>query len=266
MMNVIIIDDDKKAADNLAERLKQIPDTHIAGIAYNGFDGLSLCYTCHPTVLFLDVELPDISGLDFLSRVEKAARNKCKIVMYTAYDKFVLPAIRRKAYDVLLKPIDDQEFEAIIKHLQEDDGNSKSEEKQTETAVKNEPDQMPAENRTIDFKSDGKFLLYTNSVDFRLVDIRDICLFKYNSELRCWEVIVSGCKDSIKLKRTVKSDHLLTLDKRLIQVHQKYIINMDFLIGVTDNICSFYPPFDRIEYVKVGRFYRKKLTDRFGCL
>ena len=266
-MNVLIIDDDPKAAEDLSNRLRKHPGVNIVGTALNGFDGLTLCYTCHPTVLFLDVELPDISGLDFLARVETVARGKCKIIMYTAYDKFVLPAIRRKAFDVLLKPIDEAELNVIIQRIEEDS----HEEIESENHVTKETDISAQKEESAIVPSaekytDGKFLLYTNSVDFRLVDIRDICLFRYNSELRCWEVIVSGCKESVKLKLAIKSDHLLQLDSRLIQVHQKYIINMDYLIGVTDNKCSFYPPFDRIEYVKVGRFYRKKLTDRFGSL
>lgn len=41
---------------------------------------------------------------------------------------------------------------------------------------------------------------------------------------------------------------------------------MNYLIEVVDNVCHFYPPFDSISYVKVGRLYRKKLVERFYCL
>ena len=62
------------------------------------------------------------------------------------------------------------------------------------------------------------------------------------------------------------SDSLLTASTDFIQVHQKYIINMTYLIEVTGNQCHFFPPFDNIDYVKVGRLYRRKLIERFSCL
>lgn len=41
---------------------------------------------------------------------------------------------------------------------------------------------------------------------------------------------------------------------------------MDYLIEVVDNVCHFYPPFDNIDYVKVGRFFRKEFIERFCSL
>lgn len=172
--------------------------------------------------------------------------------MYTAYDEFVLPAFRKKAFDVLLKPIDDKELDIIMQRLTEQpllptlqsDGRNKEE-----------------------IVSDyGKFLLYTNTIDFKLVDKRDIALFQYNHEVRCWEAVVAGSKAPVRLKRTIKSNDLLGVDKQFMQVNQKFIINMNYLIEVVDNVCHFYPPFDSISYVKVGRLYRKKLVERFYCL
>ncbi len=69
-----------------------------------------------------------------------------------------------------------------------------------------------------EFMSDnGKLLLYTNTIDFKLVDKRDIALFQYNHEVRCWEAVVAGCKAPVRLKRTIKSDDLLGVDKQFIR-------------------------------------------------
>ena len=109
-------------------------------------------------------------------------------------------------------------------------------------------------------------LFYTNSIDFRLVHTRDIGLFQYNHENRVWEVIVAGHPTPIKLRRNVNNETLLTIDDRFVQVSQKYVININYLIEVNDNVCRFYPPFDKIDYVKVGRLFRRKLTERFCSL
>ena len=83
-MKTIIIDDNKDAARNLAEHLADYDEVSLAGIAYNGFDGLTMVSEHQPDLIFLDVQLPDISGLDFLDRVDIFTHGRCRVVMYTA--------------------------------------------------------------------------------------------------------------------------------------------------------------------------------------
>lgn len=247
-MLAIIVDDNKQAAQDLADRLESYDGMEVGGIALNGLDGLSMACQCQPDVIFLDVQLPDISGLDFLDQLGNLTHGKGRVVMFTAYDEYILPAFRKKAFDVLLKPIDDNDLASIIQRLTDEDV----------LVVHSDEDACK--------KQDSKFLFYTNTLDFKLVDKRDIGLFQYSHEQRCWEVVVAGNKQTIRLKRNLKSDTLLELCGQFVQVNQKYIINMDYLIEVVDNVCHFYPPFDAIDYVKVSRIYRRKLIDRFHSL
>lgn len=245
-MKVAIIDDNKKAALDLQNKLADYPFVQIDGMASTGFSGLELVMNTKPEVLFLDVELPDISGLDFLERSSYLSSGECKVIIYTSYDKYILPAFRKRAFDVLLKPIDKSELETIMKRLQESDSQP--------TDTTGAP--APTQNK-------NKFLLYTNNVDFTLVDKGDIGLFSYDPDSRCWEAQVAGFKKPIRLRRTIKSDSLIKLDPLFVQVNQKYIINMNYLVEVSNNQCHFFPPFDKIDYVSVGRIYRKKLREKF---
>lgn len=249
-MNVAIIDDNQVAAQDLQKRLSKFPFIQIEGITANGFSGLELVMKTHPDVLFLDVELPDISGLDFLERSSYLNSGKCRVIIYTSYDKYILPAFRKKAFDVLLKPIDQKELDAIMERLQ------KEEEADAEEKPLAEEANLPAHNN-------NKFILYTNSVDFTLVDKSDIGLFRYDPDSRCWEAVVAGFSKPIKLRRTIKSENLTILDDLFMQVNQRFIINMNYLVEVTNNKCRFFPPFDKIDDVTVGRIYRKKLRDKF---
>ena len=164
---------------------------------------------------------------------------------------YMLPAFRGKAFDFLLKPIDDGELQKIIQRffMEYDEPHAT-------------PVTVPAEGD----KGNDKLLLYENANDFRLVNIRDVGVFQYNHELRSWEVLVAGRKEPIRLKRSVNNETLITMDQRFIQVNQRYIINIDYLMEVNDSVCRLYPPFDKVDYVKVGRTYRKQLTDRFSAL
>lgn len=251
-MKAIIIDDNQRAIDDLQNRLQKYALVEVVAVATTGLDGLARVSECQPDLLFLDVQLPDISGLDFLERVDSFTHGQCRVVMYTAYDEFVLPAFRRKAFDVLLKPIDPQELEIVMRRLAESE------------PERQQPVDVPSTETGGQEK--GKFLLYTNTVDFKLVDKRDIALFQYNHEVRCWEAVVAGIKQPIRMKRTIKSNDLVSMDAQFIQVNQSFVVNMNYLIEVVDNVCHFYPPFDNLDYVKVGRLFRRKLVERFYSL
>lgn len=253
-MKIIIVDDEKMAANALADKLKEYDETELVGVAYNGMDGLKLLEEKQPDLMFLDVELPDISGIEFLERIDGMTDGRCRVVMYTAHGRYMLPAFRNKAFDFLLKPIEDNELRMILRRACID---RRPNLQHSESDIANNNDGIAKRN-------DGKYLVNTNAVDFRLIDIRDIGVFTYNHELRVWEMTIAGKDDPIRLKRNVNSDMLLELNDALVRVSQKHIINLGYLIEVADNTCHFYPPFDKLSDVKVGRLFRKKLIDRFS--
>lgn len=249
-MNAIIVDDTPAAIESLAARLKKYTDITLIATADNGADGIELVMRHRPELLFLDMELPDMTGIEFLERMRAEDDYRCYVVIYTAYNDYMLPAFRNRAFDFLLKPIDDAELDTIMNRFYADCRNGNDNEKQDGTVKRN----------------GGKLLFYTNAVDFRLVQIRDICVFHYDHEARVWTVIAAGCERPLRLKRNVTKDVLLKIDDCFVQVGQKYIININYLLEVRDNICCFYPPFDKIDYVKVGRFFRRKLINRYNSL
>lgn len=252
-MTTIIIDDIEQAALELKKQLAAFPDIQVVGIAGNSFDGLTMATEKRPDVIFLDVKMPGGSGLDFLDRVPQVKDGQCRVVMYTAYAQYMLPAMRKRAFDVLLKPIDPNELAVIVGRLREDGVNTKKNVMQ-ETATQQD-------------RNSNMILLYTNTVDFRLVNKNDIGLFRYNSTGRCWEAVLGNRDTPVSMKHTIKANHITDIDPdTFIQVHQKYIINVSYLIEVIDGRCHFFPPFDKVDYVTVGCSYRRRLIDRFFSL
>lgn len=245
-MKLIIIDDNPQSCADLQQKLGKYEDMQVAGVAHNGFDGLELINRCRPDVVFLDVELPDVAGLSFLERSAYLQESGCRVVVYTAYDKYILPALRKKAHDVLLKPVDEKELEVVVKRLHETDNRPKS-----------------VSGSTSD---DDKYVLFTNSVDFTVIGQTDVGLFQYNPDTRSWEAVVAGIGYPVKLRRNIKGDRLKEFGPQFVRVHQRYIINVDYLLNVVDTRCHFFPPFDKVDYVVVGRIYREKLLNRFQSL
>lgn len=72
--------------------------------------------------------------------------------------------------------------------------------------------------------------------------------------------------DPLRMKRGIKREAILNIAPRFVQVSQKAIVNVDYLVEVVDNTCIFYPPFERVIHIKVGRHYRKTLTEKFNSI
>lgn len=119
-MKVVIIDDDKSSGKALADLLETKYDMEVLGCALCGLDGLAMVNRYQPDVLFLDVQLPDVNGLDFLDKLSGFVHRRCQVVMYTAYDEYILTAFRKQAFDVLLKPINPQELDTIVRRLEKE--------------------------------------------------------------------------------------------------------------------------------------------------
>jgi two-component system LytT family response regulator len=116
MVKILIIDDEA-AAGNI---LKILIEKHISvpvEIRYcsNAKEALEILQLFNPTVVMLDIEMPNLNGFDFLNM---ATENNFDVIFTTAYDQYAIKAIRFSALDYLLKPIDVLELQnAINRHI-----------------------------------------------------------------------------------------------------------------------------------------------------
>ena len=111
---VVIIDDERSASDALRRELEPYREFEIKGIASSGAKGKKMIMELHPDLLFLDVELPDILGLNLLSEIKDDVLWDMKVVFYTSYDKYLLQALRESAFDFLLKPFSAEDLKVVI--------------------------------------------------------------------------------------------------------------------------------------------------------
>ena len=104
MLSALIIDDEAPARDELRALLAGEQDIEILGECANAIEGLSAIHRLRPDVVFLDIQMPRISGLEMVGMIEPSALPR--IVFVTAYDQHALQAFEEHAADFLLKPID----------------------------------------------------------------------------------------------------------------------------------------------------------------
>jgi two-component system LytT family response regulator len=114
MFKTILIDDEKLAISRLERLLTKYTDTfEIIGKANNGAEGLSLVETLQPDLIFLDIEMPIMTGFEMLSRLTYMPL----VVFATAYDEYAIKAFEENSIDYLLKPIETERLEKTVQKL-----------------------------------------------------------------------------------------------------------------------------------------------------
>src|ERR1700734_3286710 len=111
-IRVLVVDDEPLARLGITTRLGAYPDMLVVGECATGEEGFTAIPKALPDLIFVDVEMPGISGLDLLRALPRE-QARC-IVFLTAHEEYALDAFDVEALDYLLKPIDDARFAAWI--------------------------------------------------------------------------------------------------------------------------------------------------------
>ena len=105
-INVIIVDDEKPARDELAYLLKAVPEVSVIGQGKNGVEALALIKEHSPDLVFLDVQMPGLDGFGVLKKLVERKVKIPHVVFATAFDQYAVQAFEVNAVDYILKPFD----------------------------------------------------------------------------------------------------------------------------------------------------------------
>jgi two-component system LytT family response regulator len=112
-VRALIVDDEPLARDGMRLLLAEYPDIQLVGEAGNGADALALVDQVEPDLMFVDVQMPGMSGLELAAALPEDRTPT--IVFVTAYDEFALRAFDVHALDYVLKPIDELRFAEAVR-------------------------------------------------------------------------------------------------------------------------------------------------------
>jgi two-component system LytT family response regulator/two-component system response regulator LytT len=104
-LTVVVVDDEQLARDELCFMLEELGGVSILGRAGNGQEALDLIARTEPEVIFLDVQMPGLTGFEVARRVRER-KTASQIVFVTAFDQHALEAFEVNAVDYLLKPVE----------------------------------------------------------------------------------------------------------------------------------------------------------------
>jgi len=115
-VRVLIVDDETLARSILSEHLAKIPEIEIVGQAANGFEAVKLAEELNPDLVFLDIQMPKLSGFEVLELLGDRAP---AVIFTTAFDEFALRAFEVHAVDYLLKPVEPARLSAAVERARE---------------------------------------------------------------------------------------------------------------------------------------------------
>ena len=104
--SVLIVEDEKPARERLRQLVEKVEWMEPAGEASNGVDAVALIDTVQPDLVLLDIQLPELSGIEVIKQVT----HRPLFVFTTAYDQYAVSAFELQAIDYLLKPFGEERF------------------------------------------------------------------------------------------------------------------------------------------------------------
>src|SRR5690242_5903755 len=116
-LRVLIADDELLARERLEDLLRAEPNVEIVGTAPDGVSAVNAIRTLHPDLVFLDVQMPGMTGLDVVRTIGADAMPAT--IFVTAFDQYALRAFELAALDYLVKPFDDERFEQSFRRARQ---------------------------------------------------------------------------------------------------------------------------------------------------
>lgn len=244
LVSVYIVDDDTAAIELLRRRLEENYSVEIVGTETDAETALVDVVDKEPDLLFLDIEMPGMSGLEFCNLVRKQVKPDMKVVFYTGHDKYMIDAIRREAFDYLLKPAMAVDVASIMTRYYEN-------------RLVSLPSVARANGNT------PSLILVVNSRNRHVaLHVEDVVFFRYENDRKIWKVMCADLKCYILRHRTT-SDIILNYSPFFVQTHKSYIVNVNYIKVIQDNLCILREPFENLKEVKLSRGYKHTLMESF---
>lgn len=232
MISCIIVDDEQHAIDILVHYVKQTPYLELVGHTTNPMEALQLVNALNPDLVFLDIQMPELSGIDFI----KAIHGKAKVVLTTAYSEFALESYELDVVDYLLKPVRFPRFlQAVQKVVKEVGGEREEEDK--------------------DLSADDYLFVKTESKGKLLkIDLADI---DYIESMKNYVAIYRGAQKTMVLTSMKELEEQLPA-KHFMRVHKSFIIPVAKITGLEGNLLRIK---DVNAEIQIGENYKTELME-----
>lgn len=232
MINCLIVDDEQHAIDILTHYIAQTPFLHLAGSNTNPIEALQVVATQNIDLVFLDIQMPELSGIDFV----KAIHGKTKVILTTAYSEFALEGYELDVVDYLLKPI------RLPRFL---------------TAVQKAVKLLNEENHSLTDEVADDYLFVKTESKGKLLKI-NLADIDYIEGMKNYVAIYRGGQKTMVYTNMKDMESRLP-SKNFIRVHKSFIIPLSKITGLEGNRVLIKGV---VADVLIGESYKPDLMER----
>lgn len=234
MKKVIIIDDEPLARSLVKKHLAKHEEFEIVDECGDGFEASKSIIKNNPDLIFLDIQMPRISGFELLEILE----NPPAVIFTTAFDEFALKAFESNAIDYLLKPFSSERFDkAINKYL----------------TLHPNPEQLrKLLNEVIPQQTDQERIVVKNGADIRIVPVADIVYFEAMDDY----VKIFTQNGMFMKKQTLSFYEKQLEEKGFVRIHRSILLNSKELYRIE--------PSEKDQYLAITKSGKKLSLSRQG--
>ena len=205
-LRAVLVDDEELARHAVRELLKSHPEVSVVAECANGFEALKALAEHKPDLLFLDVQMPKLTGFDVLELIE----DNVAVIFVTAYDEYAMKAFDVHAVDYLLKPVGRERFEAALERAKSRIG-----------------EKMPrAEQLAAAARPPQQFLERIVVKDGAKVTLIPVAKLDYVEAQDDYVALASAGKKVLK-QQTIASLEAGLDPEGFVRIHRSYIVNLE---------------------------------------
>ena len=213
MIKTILIDDEPLARSIVKEYLQAFPEFEVIDECNNGFEGVKSIQQHQPDLIFLDIQMPKITGFEMLELLEPAPA----VIFTTAFDEYAIKAFDSNAIDYLLKPFSKERFHKAIQKWMKQKEEQKADDKTKELldSFVRQPEEMSR-------------IVVKNGTHIKIIPVQEVIYLEaYDDYVKIFT------KDGHQLKKKTLSHYEKVLDPaQFLRVHRSYILQLAQLTKV----------------------------------
>lgn len=203
MIRTVIVDDEPHVLNDLAGKIEHDKDFEIVAKCGNAFEAIREINRHSPDVVFLDIRMPKISGIEMLSMLDRDAMPR--IVFVTAHGEFAIEAFRENAIDFLLKPVDQERLDITLERLKQDHQAQPQVEKSLAT--------------------DLKFIPCYRGSNYYLINLKEV-VHLFSTPTTGVHLVTADAEHEFHTNLGLK---VLADNGTLLRCHRQHMVNPDFI-------------------------------------
>ena len=215
-MTCLIVEDEPLARALMTQYVEKVPSLTLVKACANPLEALDILRGTPIDILFLDVQMPEITGITLLKVLQK----KPYIILTTAYSEYALEGYELDVMDYLLKPIT---FERFLKAVEKATQRLTAMPINAEEKSDNPTEKIPPTQETI-----SPFIFVKDGTKLVKIKISDIL---YVEGLKDYVTIYTPEKKIVSLQR-IKALEMQLSDNQFIRIHNSYIVNLEWIDAI----------------------------------